>query len=409
MNRLLPILLLVFVLSAPVLAEEPGVAAGRLNEEGISLVRLGQFEKAIEVFKRARALVPSDATLRKNLAAAHSHLGVKRVAEGKLVEAVKELRAATTLEPTQALYHINLGIALVRSGKDEEALRSFQKAVQADSTSPAAHYELGNAYYRAGNLARAVTSLTRAATLDRTNKDYIAARDRATREYAAEKSHTHEESAHFELSWDGSRDIAVGARILRILEDAWERVGVDLNIYPKKRIRVILYGEKEFRQVTGMHGWVTGLYDGRIRIPVKDFSTAERQILPTLYHEYTHVAVGRITKNCPTWLNEGLAQVYEKRDRREADSRVARAAAAGSLIPLLNLRASFTRISDVEKARLAYAQSLSLTLFIMDEHGPERIGRFLRDLGEGKSEQEAADRAFHRSVDDIYESWKDGL
>ncbi len=399
-------ILAVLILSPAARAQEPRTTSGELNEKAIAQVNVGNLEKAIELFQRARALMPTDPTLRKNLAATHSQLGVKLVAAGKIEEAVKQLRISTSLEPGMALYHLNLGIALVRSRKEDEAIECFQRAIKADSKSAVAHFELGSLKYRRGQLEDAVVALTRSVALAPGKAGYRQALDRAKREHQAEKRYTKEESAHFILSWDGARDVSIGSRVLRVLEDAWERVGVDLEIQPKGKVRVILYTTAEFRKVTGVHGWVTGLYDGRIRIPVKDFATAEREIKGTIYHEYTHVAVQSITSRCPSWLNEGLAQVYEERERRSAASRVRKALRDNTLIPLLSLRQTFTRYSDVEKARLAYAQSLSLVLFIMDRHGPDRIGRFLRDLGDGLPEHKAADRAFHRSLSDIFAAWK---
>jgi len=391
------------------LGEDHRAASMELNDQAIALVNLGKFEEAIKVFREARGLMPADPTLRKNLAATHSQLGVKRVGEGKLPEAVKQLRMAVSLEPGTALYHLNLGIALVRSKKAGEAEQSFEKAIRTDPKNALGYYELGSLKYRAGELDLAVKHLTKAAALDRGNADYRDSLARAKREYKSEKRHTKEESAHFILSWDGARDASLGARVLRVLEDAWERTSVDLKINPKGKVRVILYTTTEFRKVTGVHGWVTGLYDGRIRIPVKDFSAAEREIRGTIYHEYTHVAVQSITSRCPAWLNEGLAQVYEERARNSARARVRKAAADETLISILNLRLPFTRFSDVETARLAYAQSLSLVLYIMDQHGPDRIGRFLRHLGDGMPEHKAATEAFHRSIGDIFEAWKESL
>ncbi len=399
----------VLVFARGALGEEHRVASMELNDRAIALVKRGELEEAIKVFRQARMLMPADPTLRKNLAATHSQLGVKRVSEGKLAEAVKQLRMAVSLEPEIALYHLNLGIALVRSTKAGEAERSFEKAIRADPKNPLGYFELGNLKYRAGELEAAVRHLTRAAALDRGNTDYRDALARARREQTSEKRHMKEVSAHFILSWDGERDASIGARVLRVLEDAWERTSVDLKINPKGKVRVVLYTTTEFRKVTGVHGWVTGLYDGRIRIPVKDFSAAEREIRGTIYHEYTHVAVQSITSRCPAWLNEGLAQVYEGRERKSSRARVRKAAANESLISILNLRLPFTRFSDVETARLAYAESLSLVLFIMDQHGPDRIGRFLRYLGEGMPEHEAATEAFHRSLGDIFEAWKESL
>lgn len=402
-------LIAVLALTSGASGEDHRATSLELNEQAIALVKLGSYEEAIKLFREARMLMPADPTLRKNLAATHSQLGVKYVVEGKLTEAIAQLRMAVSLEPGTGLYHLNLGIALVRAKQADEAVQSFEKAIRVDPKSALAYYELGNLKYREGQLDDAVKHLTRAAGIDRGNTDYRDALARAKREHSAEKRFTKQESAHFILSWDGEQDASLGARVLRVLEDAFEKTGVDLEIYPKGKVRVVLYTTTEFRKVTGVHGWVTGLYDGRIRIPVKDFSEAEREIRGTIYHEYTHVAVQSITTRCPAWLNEGLAQVYEERPRTAAAARVRSAARSRKLIPILNLRLPFTRFSDVETARLAYAQSLCLVLYIMDQHGPDRIGRFLRHLGEGMPEHEAAEDAFHRSIGDIFEAWKESL
>ncbi len=92
-------ILAVLILSPVARAQEPRTTSGELNEKAIAQVNVGNLEKAIELFRQARALMPTDPTLRKNLAATHSQLGVKLVAAGKIEEAVKQLRISTSLEP----------------------------------------------------------------------------------------------------------------------------------------------------------------------------------------------------------------------------------------------------------------------------------------------------------------------
>ena len=66
----------------------------------------------------------------------------------------------------------------------------------------------------------------------------------------------------------------------------------------------VVTAETEFRKVTGVHGWVTGLYDGRIRIPVKDFGTAEREIRGT-----TQLALSG-TKILGHWKDKDTGNIY---------------------------------------------------------------------------------------------------
>jgi tetratricopeptide (TPR) repeat protein len=380
-----------------------------LNEEGIRLTANGEFEAAVEVFTRARRLLPADLTLRKNLATAYTHFGTKLLKEKKLEEAVKQYRHAAALEPGVAAYQANLGIGLIRLEQVEEGRRLLEKALGMDPMCAAARAELGTLHYKDGELKEAIEQWEKASVLAPERKDVRDALRRAKREYAVEKDNLTEESAHFLISWDGEKDASVGKRILRILEDAYEKVGADLGIRPEKRVRVTLYTEKDFQAVTGAHAWVGGLFDGQIRIPVKNFASAEREIRSTLLHEYTHVAVHSVTKVCPAWLNEGIAQVFEEKDPRAGNAVVLRAKRNLDLMSFTDLTSAFTRFSEGDKARLAYAQAHSIALHLVEEYGPDRVGRFLAVLGEGKTPDAASEAAFHASLRQLYLAWEGTL
>jgi len=383
--------------------------AGKLNEEGIRLIAAGKPGEAIDAFKRARSLLPTDLTLRKNLATARSRYAAVLLKAGEIGEAVKELRYAAALEPGVALHHANLGAALVRMEDEVAGRKALEKALVVDPQCVPARAELGSLLYRRGELRKAIREWEKALVLDPTRKDLVPRLARAKRELAVEGGYVEEEREHFIVAWDGEKDATIGNDILLTLEDAYKTIGADLGVYPRKKVRVVLYTEKEFRAVTGAHAWVGGLYDGSIRIPVKNFRTAQSEIRGTLYHEYTHVAVGSLTNACPAWLNEGLAQVYEKKDKRPSLGRTATAKKRGAMLSLSQLGKSFTRFKDPETARLAYAQSHLLTLFLIDEHGPDRIGRFLRALADGKTAAAASEDAFHRSLAQIFAAWEAGI
>lgn len=403
-RRLLP-LFLVALLAAPALAADSRDEAAKLNDAGIRAIDAKEFAKAIDLFTRARSLLPLDLTIRKNLATARSRYGGELLEDGKGEEALRQFRFAASLEPGLAVHHANLGIALVRLGRTEEGKKALENACRVDPACVTARTELGAIAYREGELREAIDEWERAVAAAPDRKDVAEALARARREYEIEKDHRTQESDHFQVSWDGEKDASTGSRILRICEDAYERVGRELAIFPEGRVRVILYSGREFEAVTGAHSWVGGLYDGRIRIPVKDFLRAEDEIRDTIFHEYTHVAVHAVAPACPSWLNEGLAQVYEGKDLRPGAARLKRAKQAGKLLPLSELRAGFTRFDDADRARLAYAESLSFVRFLMDDFSPERVGRFLRAIGGGKSPADAATECFFRSLDDLFAEW----
>ena len=410
MSRSVALLLLAVLVAAPAArAADPREDAVRLNEQGIAALDAGEFESAIDLFTRARSSLPLDVTLRTNLATARSRYGSALLGEDRLEDAIRQFRLAVSLSPTSAVHQANLGISLVRAGQSDEGRKSLEKACILDRDFGPALTELGAIAYRDGDLRKAIEYWNRAVAAGPERADLTRALARAKREYEVEKTHRTLDSAHFSISFDGDRDAGVGDRILTILEDAYGRVAADLGIEPRERTRVILYTGEEFQDVTGAHAWVGGLFDGRIRIPVKDFVRAEDEVRDTIFHEYVHVAVRSLTDRCPAWLNEGLAQVYEGRLARGVAALLAAARKSDGLLTLKELDPTFTRFADVERARLAYAMALSLTSSLLDDFGPDRVGVFLKAISEGRTTDAAARAAFYRPLDEVYAEWVSGL
>jgi len=408
MRTVCAILVLLLVGASPVFADDREVAL-RLNEEGIKLVARGDYEDAIGKFTKARSLLPADSTLKRNLATARSRHGARLLSAGKQAEAIRQFRLAVALQPSLSVHHANLGIALVRAGETVDGKKSLETAIRVEKGCAPAHAELGSLYYREGDLYRAADHLRKAVKAVPGRKDLKAALARVQREYEVEKKFKSVESEHFRVSWDGEQDATVGERLQVYLEDAYDEIAADLLIRPKRMTRVILYTRKNFKAVTGAHDWVGGLFDGRIRIPVKNFHAAEQEVRGTIRHEYVHVAVDSLTKNCPAWLNEGLAQFYEGRSRGIWLPLIIRAKNAKLLFSLTELTPNFTSYKDANRARLAYAQSHAIVLFLMEEHGPKAIGRFLTELGKGRKPEEACRAAFLMSLTDLYEDWVESL
>ncbi|MCU0728082.1 MAG: tetratricopeptide repeat protein, partial [Planctomycetes bacterium] len=382
---------------------DPRAEAAKLNEEGIALVAAGEYEEAVRKIRAARALLPLDLTLRRNLATAHSEWGTALLSANRAAEAAGQFRLAAGLEPGQADLHFRLGLALLRAKDVTGARRAFEKTLFLDPASAPARAWLGQILYDEGSLVLAIREWEKALAADPARDDVRERLARARREHEAEREHETEDSAHFVISFDAGEDRSIGTRVLRLLEDAYEEIGADLGIRPETPVQVVLYGEKEFREVTGVEVWVGALYDGRIRIPVKNFDAAERRIRAAATHEYVHVAVRSVTDRCPAWLDEGMAQHFEGRDVR-ASRATARAAADRQSLPVpADLREPFTRFADAEKARLAYAVSHAFTACLIADFGADRVSRFLACLGSGTGEAEAFESAFHSDLGKLWE------
>ena len=195
------------------------------------------------------------------------------------------------------------------------------------------------------------------------------------------------------LQQNGAGDFA--RRVLGYLDEA-RRGGLEhLGLAPAEPTGVVLYGRAAYVQAHGQRFsfQTVGFFDGRIHVASAAHPAGELRSL--LVHEYTHALFREATGgDRPFWLNEGLAELAERRSRgMPALSKGERAqlraqAEAGGWPALRRLAPSFAGLSDAE-ARSAYLASTGAAAWIDARTDRAGRARLLRLLGEGKSADEA--------------------
>jgi hypothetical protein len=86
--------------------------------------------------------------------------------------------------------------------------------------------------------------------------------------------------------------------------------------------------------------------------------------------------------NCPTWLQEGLAQLMEPRSVDMFARQLGPMLLDRKAIPFPILEHSFTRFFELQ-ARLAYAESLLAVEYLRDRYGMAEIVRMLESIRSG--------------------------
>ena len=125
------------------------------------------------------------------------------------------------------------------------------------------------------------------------------------------------------MKYSGSAAPDLARGILRTLEEHYRDLQSQLDFSPPEPIAVILYTNQAFADITRAPGWAGALNDGRIRIPVQGLSSVTGEMSHILKHELTHSFITQKTHGrCPTWLQEGLAQLWkgsQPRSREHSD------------------------------------------------------------------------------------------
>ncbi|MHA7839159.1 MAG: peptidase MA family metallohydrolase [bacterium] len=298
---------------------------------------------------------------------------------GEIARADATLRGVLRLDPTQAQAHWYLAALARGRGRFETAERHLRRFL--DAAGP--------------DLARWRTEAER--RLEAIEAEHVLA-DPEALEGPLELEWIRD--AHFRVQvdtrlGDGAEDYAT--RVLRFLRDARQEVSAAVGVEPLEPLGVVLYGKAAYlRAHAHRFSFQTiGFFDGRIHVASPANPT--QSLRGVLFHEYTHAVFRERTGgDRPYWLNEGLAEMIERRSRgRGVSTRSERAALRArietdSWIPLQSIARSFSGLTD-ESARIAYLQSVVTVGYLESRTTLEQRRTLLERLGEGLS----ADQALH--------------
>ena len=364
---------------SPARADDPFV----LNDYALQLQAHGNHEKALEQLQKAYSMYPYDATLKRNLAEAYTFVGQAQMGRNEFDAAAESFDNARELFPDEPRYYFFRGIALYYGKNYDAALNELERAKGLGEQSADLFYYLGRVQYDMGDVAAALNNWDKALAIKPEMKQARELADKARRELNVEDKMDKDYSSRFVLSYDSQVNSQLATDILDALEDAYNRVGSDLSHFPTARIPVLLYTAKDYRTVTEGPDWSGGLYDGKIRLPIGGVDELSQMLKSVLFHEYTHVVVSELTNgNCPTWLNEGLAELEGRKIFNRPMVELGKTAKHGSFIPFTSLEGAFTSLNS-QQAALAYQQSYALVNFMVTTYGWYNVRQILVNLGTG--------------------------
>jgi tetratricopeptide (TPR) repeat protein len=311
------------------------------------------------------------------------------------------LRRALAFAPKDSLLLLELaGVAYVQQ-RYPAALDFLRPVLDDPAYAFEAHRLQGRIYYLREELDRALEAWKRALTFQY-DAELAAHVEQVEREAALARGLADRASGRFILRYEGGQESGsrLAASILAALDAMLDPIASDFDVLPREPIIVILYPDETFYELTGMPPWVHGLFDGKIRVPVRGLASLTPRLEQTLRHELVHALLYLKTRNrAPRWLHEGLAQYIAGQQLLVS---------AREFVPLfeardgrgLRLIESFFE-GEQEQLLAAYQGSLVVVETLERRYGRGDLERFLDALARGDGVEPALRSAFRLTYEDL--------
>lgn len=220
------------------------------------------------------------------------------------------------------------------------------------------------------------------------------------------------QSGPITLYWyKGTRDSA--RALLEAATAALKRIQEDIGIEFQGPINIYIYGSGgDLRSVIPPRSQVfdeatvtLGMVLSEDTIVVLGTASDVEKIIA---HELSHLVVGKVTESplasaLPRWLDEGLAMYAEGELPARNLLALRRALSEDKLI---SVRSLSSYVGDPEKVDLFYAEAYSLIEFLLAEYGKEKMREFLVQFANGATQEEALERVYGLSIDELDAKWR---
>jgi hypothetical protein len=258
----------------------------------------------------------------------------------------------------------------------------------------------GWAYYGVNRPDLAVKDWKKAQSIHH-DADVQIALEKAERDIREEENYRENESAHFQLRYNGAAEPGLARDVLHTLEGHYQQMESALNYTPPEPIGIVLYTEQGFADITRAPEWVGALNDGRIRVPVQGLTGMTPELSRVLRHELTHSFIQQKTHGrAPTWLQEGIAQWMEGKRSDESAAVLVQIYEQGHAAALSKLEGSWLGLSE-DVVRYSYAWALANVEFIVQADGMGDIEKILDRVAAGRSSEEALREVLHSDYGDL--------
>jgi tetratricopeptide (TPR) repeat protein len=357
------------------------------------------------VRQRANGAMPG-APEAKAVASELGEIGAAYIARGDTGRAVELLEEAYGWDADNGLVLARLTLAYVRAEDFPFARFYLELAEQrAPRAPPQAYAVLGEVYYSLNRVEDAVLAWEQFERLGGGDPRVLSRLARAREELSLSSKQKYREIGDFVFYFDSvipaetvdriGESLAVTSRQLTAF------IGTEL---PGPQV-VILYAGRAYFSLVSVPEWVSGVFDGKIRVSLDPGGGVTPQLQTVLSHELVHALVRQVSRDrAPGWLHEGLAQWGE--GKRILRSEFREAMGGHSPYTVAEMEGHLSRKADRATARASYAEALGLVEYLIQVRGLGSLQCILRDLADGLTLSDALAKETGFSFQQLLSQWK---
>jgi tetratricopeptide (TPR) repeat protein len=355
--------------------------------------------------RRANAATPG-APEAKAVASELGEIGAAYIARGDRGRAVELLEEAYGWDADNGLVLARLTLAYVRAEDFPFARFYLELAEQrAPRAPPEAYAVLGEVYYSLNRVEDAVLAWEQFERLGGGDPRVLSRLARAREELSLSSKQKYREIGDFVFYFDSvipSETVdRIGERLAVTSRQLTAFIGTEL---PGPQV-VILYAGRAYFSLVSVPEWVSGVFDGKIRVSLDPGGGVTPQLQTVLSHELVHALVRQVSHDrAPGWLHEGLAQWGE--GKRILRSEFREAMGGHSPYTLAEMEGHLSRKADRATARASYAEALGLVEYLIQVRGLGSLQCILRDLADGLTFTDALAKETGFSFQQLLSQWK---
>ena len=230
------------------------------------------------------------------------------------------------------------------------------------------------------------------------------------------------ETEHFIFRFTKGPDEILVHYAEEVLERSWHVLGGLLDYFPKEKVLVEFYPDKEpFSHISPLtmqdimvSGTVALCKYHRIMMISPASLVRGYNWMDTLSHEFTHFLLSKKSNNnVPLWLNEGIAKNFETRWRGDMsplepvmENILAQGLTNDYLIPLESMMPSLARLKTAEDVQLAYAQVATMVDYMVSLKGEKVLSLMLVDMAAEVPFEQILEKHIGKNLKTFQEDWK---